>query len=126
MIHACLFHKVRCAFCDTEYPSSAIGSHLTSCGNKTEQCPNCEKFVRRAVFAYHYENSCAADPDISTPQNEKRKFHSYLYFLVKIFRFIKAIMISIVCQYCNQHCFKPDYKTHRVYDEINQRINLFL
>lgn len=29
------------------------------CGNKTEQCPTCEKFIRRAIFAYHYENNCA-------------------------------------------------------------------
>lgn len=32
------------------------------CGNKTDQCPNCRKYVRRAIFAYHYENNCA-DPD---------------------------------------------------------------
>ena len=29
------------------------------CGNKTDQCPNCQKFIRRAIFAYHYENNCA-------------------------------------------------------------------
>ncbi len=28
------------------------------CGNKTDECPNCKKFIRRAVFAYHYENNC--------------------------------------------------------------------
>jgi hypothetical protein len=29
------------------------------CGNKTDECPNCGKFIRRAIFAYHYENNCA-------------------------------------------------------------------
>jgi hypothetical protein len=30
-----------------------------TCGNKTDQCPNCRKYIRRAIFAYHYENNCA-------------------------------------------------------------------
>jgi len=29
------------------------------CGNKTEQCPNCGKYIRRAIFTYHYENNCS-------------------------------------------------------------------
>jgi hypothetical protein len=29
------------------------------CGNKTDECPNCRKFIRRAIIAYHYENNCA-------------------------------------------------------------------
>ena len=33
--------------------------HLLLCGTKTDQCPNCRRFVQRAVFAYHYENNCA-------------------------------------------------------------------
>ena len=50
--------RVRCAFCNNEHLSSAIGEHLMLCGNKTDQCPKCEKYIRRAVFAYHYENNC--------------------------------------------------------------------
>jgi hypothetical protein len=37
-----------------------------TCGNKTDQCPNCKKYVRRAIFAYHTENNCA-DLDESEP-----------------------------------------------------------
>jgi hypothetical protein len=39
------------------------------CGNKTDQCPNCQKYIRRAIFAYHYENDCANldEPDNPTP-----------------------------------------------------------
>ena len=51
--------NARCSFCDEEYSSSSIGEHLMLCGNKTDQCPNCRKYIRRAVFAYHYGNNCA-------------------------------------------------------------------
>ena len=39
------------------------------CGNKTDQCPKCYKFIRRAVFTYHYENGCVNidEPD-ATPR----------------------------------------------------------
>ena len=50
--------SVQCSFCNNEYPSLAIGEHLMLCGNKTDQCPKCEKYIRRAIFAYHYENNC--------------------------------------------------------------------
>ncbi len=42
-----------------------MADHLMMCGNKTDQCPNCRKYIRRAVSAYHYENNCA-NPDEST------------------------------------------------------------
>ncbi|CAF3940035.1 unnamed protein product [Adineta steineri] len=38
------------------------------CGNKTDQCPKCHRYIRRGIFAYHYENNCAdLDDDIDTP-----------------------------------------------------------
>ena len=47
------------------------------CGNKTDECPNCGKFVRRAVFAYHYENNCA-NLDTSTRDDDayQKTLHS--------------------------------------------------
>ena len=49
--------------------------HLMLCGNKTDECPNCKKYVRRAIFAYHYENNCAnlddAPVDNDTQQTRK-------------------------------------------------------
>ncbi len=36
------------------------------CGNKTDQCPNCKKYIRRAIFAYHYENNCANIDEFET------------------------------------------------------------
>jgi hypothetical protein len=43
-----------------------------TCGNKTDQCPNCRKFIRRAVFAYHYENNCANLEETDTPTSRPR------------------------------------------------------
>jgi hypothetical protein len=47
------------------------------CGNKTDQCPNCQKFIRRAIFADHYENGCANldEPDTSTPPTRISSAH---------------------------------------------------
>ncbi len=45
-----------------------------TCGNKTDQCPNCRKYIRRAIFAYHYENNCANldefDVDVRAAANQ--------------------------------------------------------
>ena len=38
------------------------------CGNKTDLCPVCQKYIRRAIFAYHYENNCA-HPNEGPTQN---------------------------------------------------------
>ena len=35
-----------------------MGAHLYLCGNKTDQCPVCQKYVRRAIFTYHVYNYC--------------------------------------------------------------------
>ncbi len=58
---------VSCSFCNEECPASAIREHLMTCGNKTDQCPNCKKYVRRAIFAYQYENNCA---NLDEPETE--------------------------------------------------------
>ncbi|CAF4136598.1 unnamed protein product [Adineta steineri] len=50
---------VSCSFCNEELPSSSLGEHLMMCGNKTNECPWCRKFIRRAVYVYHRENNCA-------------------------------------------------------------------
>ena len=68
--------SVQCSFCNEEYSSSSIGGHLMMCGSKTDQCPKCQKYIRRAVFAYHYENDCAKldESDGESNRNDARKF----------------------------------------------------
>ena len=51
------------------------------CGNKTDQCPNCRKYIRQAIFAYHYENNCA-DPDEQIPPNCRKSYYSSLNYCV--------------------------------------------
>jgi hypothetical protein len=51
---------VACAFCEETFSSSAkLSEHLMLCGNKTNECPNCHKLIRRSHFNYHRENNCA-------------------------------------------------------------------
>ena len=65
--------KVFCSFCEEGFESSKkMMDHLLMCGNKTDQCPNCEKYIRRAIFAYHYENNCAELDEASTDDNPKQ------------------------------------------------------
>jgi hypothetical protein len=44
--------------------------HLLMCGNKTNQCPICQKYVRKAIFDYHCDNNCV-DPDKDNALDEK-------------------------------------------------------
>ncbi|CAF4550013.1 unnamed protein product [Rotaria sp. Silwood2] len=61
---------ISCSFCNEHFTSTKeMGDHLLMCGNKTDPCPNCKKFIRRAIFAYHYENSCADVNAIDTDVN---------------------------------------------------------
>jgi hypothetical protein len=46
------------------------------CGNKTDQCPNCQKYIRRAVFAYHYENNCAIFEDTDNNPTPRSRISS--------------------------------------------------
>ncbi|UJR34177.1 hypothetical protein I4U23_021584 [Adineta vaga] len=52
--------------------STVLQQHLLICGNKTDECPKCRRFIRRSHFAYHYENNCASIDDIETPPHERR------------------------------------------------------
>lgn len=57
-----------CSFCRESFTTAkAMSTHLTTCGNKTEVCPNCNGFVRRAIFIYHRDHHCN-DPDESFEQ----------------------------------------------------------
>jgi hypothetical protein len=74
--------KVFCSFCEEGFESSEfMMDHLMICGNKTDPCPNCGKYVRRAIFAYHYENNCANfdEPPTDNEKHNKSQSSSKLY-----------------------------------------------
>ena len=68
----CRNRLIKCSFCPEHLSSTeAMRTHLLMCGNKTDQCPICRQFVRRAIFAYHYENECA-NPDEPTSHPDEQ------------------------------------------------------
>jgi phage FluMu protein Com len=114
-----------------------------SCGNKTDECPKCRKYIRRAVFAYHYENNCANldDADTPTPRSrnssahhnsnrpavgedndnyrpkvsEKSNYLFYFHISGMFLSFKGSSPDTIKCQFCN-HLFTPvDHKIHQVH-----------
>ncbi|CAF4418883.1 unnamed protein product [Rotaria magnacalcarata] len=112
--------EVYCSFCNEGFVSpKAMGTHLMMCGNKTDQCPKCRRYIRRAIFAYHYENDCA-NPDAPTRDNETNK---------KTQNFARSnnpeYDARIPCEYCNQgipwHLYDNHTRTCR--NEHNKRPN---
>ncbi len=53
-----------CPFCN-ESPRTLdhMRTHLKICGSKTDQCPNCKKYIVRSILAYHIDNNCT-NPDL--------------------------------------------------------------
>ncbi|UJR14972.1 hypothetical protein I4U23_001951 [Adineta vaga] len=92
-----------CSFCEEKYQSTeAIVKHLMTCGNKTDECPKCHKYIRRAIFVYHYENDCA-NLDESAVKNdvygEPVKFDTP--------------RLTIKCEYCNENYDRNDKNRHQ-------------
>ena len=74
--------RILCSFCEDGFDEEkALMDHLMTCGNKTDQCPNCAKYIRRAIFAYHYENNCAnieESPNHDRKHNESQSSSMYI------------------------------------------------
>ncbi len=92
--------------------------HLMMCGNKTDQCPNCRKYIRRAIFAYHYENNCA-NPDAPTTDDNTRpmpptsgKFCKSVLLISSCL--VVKIPVSVKCKHCQQNYDRADSKAHKV------------
>ncbi len=88
-------------FCqEIQKSSEALKEHFMLCGNKTDECPNCHKFIRRAVFAYHYENNCAnLNETESTKSNTSTR---------------RSRLNLQQCQFCNYRYALDEYETHKV------------
>ncbi|CAF3767031.1 unnamed protein product, partial [Rotaria sordida] len=86
-----------------------MGDHLMMCGNKTDQCPNCRQFIRRAIFAYHYENNCA-NPDAPTRDNESNQ---KAQDTTRTQQFNDSNDNALIpCEYCNQGIQWDLYDNH--------------
>ena len=55
--------RFQCQLCEEMLPNpDAMRTHLFRCGNKTKQCPICQKYIRRGIYYYHVNNDCT-NPD---------------------------------------------------------------
>ena len=88
------------------------------CGNKTVQCSNCKKYIRRAVFAYHYENDCvnldAPASDDKAQQKPKNSSEFYGFVLLPPNCIVDRVLVTTRCEHCQQNYEKKDRKSHQV------------
>lgn len=49
-----------CQFCNEHIATSDdMRAHLWLCASKTDQCPNCQQYIKRSIIGYHIENFCS-------------------------------------------------------------------
>ncbi|CAF0892990.1 unnamed protein product [Rotaria sordida] len=74
----CQHRGYSCQFCDEYLPTSkAMGIHLFRCGTKTNKCPTCQKYVRRAIYIFHVDNNCIdLDEDDTSSSNSSNQHKS--------------------------------------------------
>ncbi len=50
--------EYRCSFCDESLRTSDdTRTHLRICASKTDECPICNRYILRSIFAYHIDNN---------------------------------------------------------------------
>ena len=103
-----------CMFCDKELQESELADHLLMCGNKTDECPRCRKFVRRAVFAYHYENHCADPDELENETSATSNRRSVSAHIPVISNALQQSKVIIRCQFCHQQCEQVEQEIHEV------------
>ncbi len=62
--NGCSNQNFSCHFCNERLPTlDDMRNHLVRCATKTDQCPNCKKYIQRSIYAYHTDNNCI-NPDL--------------------------------------------------------------
>jgi hypothetical protein len=91
-----------------------LRDHLVQCGTKTDQCPNCKRFIQRAFFAYHYENNCADinETEASRGTNNSHPSHSSPSRPVEYDHWNKSVIIP--CEFCKENCAGEEIHLHEV------------
>jgi len=120
----CKNRQIQCSFCQEKFASNdTLKAHLLSCGNKTEQCPNCRQLIRRSHFAYHYENHCAPVDQVETPprlpknpENRRPQVNPNLPVArTDVPPTFNSAKIT-ECEYCYEKCSTDDLLAHTVFD----------
>lgn len=116
----CKNRQIQCSFCQEKFASNdTLKAHLLSCGNKTEQCPNCRQLIRRSHFAYHYENHCAPVDQVETPprlpknpENRRPQVNPNLPVArTDVPPTFNSAKIT-ECEYCYEKCSTDDLLAH--------------
>ncbi len=111
-----------------------MSEHLILCGNKTDPCPVCHRFIRRAIFAYHFENKCAKldeSNDYDKPKSnssDARQTSKMIIYLSSILKnsFFQETSQIIRCEFCRKDCYQEDYDQHKVREFVDREIQLLL
>ncbi|CAM4900037.1 unnamed protein product [Rotaria socialis] len=132
--------SVSCMFCNEKSASTEeMRIHLLACGNKTDLCPKCLKFIRRAVFAYHYENNCANLDEIDNardraagtyvvPSAQQAASRERNITIMDVDlpmqpnresntnqRSSSGIKTTMLCELCNGECEPAQIEAHRIF-----------
>lgn len=67
----CDFKPKPCQFCTVEMPLVSLIEHEEDCGNRTEECTDCKKFVRVKDFPRHIAYDCKGQIE-EVKTNEKK------------------------------------------------------
>jgi len=86
-----------------------MNHHLFYCASKTNKCPNCSKYIRRAIYNYHLENNCKdSDEDLLTLDKNDIQSNDD---------------ILIPCEVCDRQIKFSSYEYHLVFQ---RKYNLLL
>lgn len=67
----CDFKPKPCQYCTVEMPLVSLIEHEEDCGNRTEPCTDCNKFVRIKDFTRHIAFDCTSQSE-EVKANEKK------------------------------------------------------
>ena len=91
-----------------------LRDHLVLCGTKTDQCPECYKYIQRSYFAYHYENNCADINELEASRDMSRPYPVQPISSRNDpdYRFNRGARIP--CQFCGEACSGEQLDSHQV------------
>jgi hypothetical protein len=62
-----------------------MSNHLLQCASKTTKCSKCQKYIQRAIYAYHLDNNCV---DLDVDETIFIKNSEFVTRMIKLARSI--------------------------------------
>eukprot|EP00002_Diphylleia_rotans_P020884 TRINITY_DN4060_c0_g1_i2.p1 TRINITY_DN4060_c0_g1~~TRINITY_DN4060_c0_g1_i2.p1 ORF type:complete len:584 (-),score=55.68 TRINITY_DN4060_c0_g1_i2:309-2060(-) len=54
----CILRPMSCPVCSLDVEAHEFDNHVEYCGNRTEECPSCHRFVKLLEFQAHTDSNC--------------------------------------------------------------------